>query len=235
MTEEEIVYEILNTVYGGQITSDAEISERLVRSYLQKHRSSKMYKFFNRGQTVSDDVFQNIGSIPLEKIASYEFDYMGKIPKIVRFDNNEGIRISKLGYNIPTLDSEAFRLSKNNFMNKTTPKAKVVRNTLTVFSGNSNLCLFSENSLKEKVVELFGFEAEEIDDVATIYVDVEAVLFDPEDGLDYDWTVDPYPCPSEVVDEILTSTYARDLNLMLKVEQDQVQNNRTDNIASKDG
>lgn len=222
-TEEEIVYDILNVVHGGNVSNDDQISERLVRNFLRKHRAAKLVSYMDRGWSVDDYVFQSLGTLLLEKTGS---DYNVPMPALINFDNNEGVKLSKSGYVVPLLNEEAFELSKTNIINKSSPKATFDGQNLKVYVGNIDSCRFLLESPKEIAVTAFNEEIAQTDDNPKIYLDVRAVLYDPEQGKDYDWTRHPYPCPSEIIDQLTTSTHARDLNLLIRKESDKVPNNK---------
>lgn len=231
-TEEQIVYEILNTVHGGQVSGDDTISERLVRSFLRKHRASKLAAHYAAGMNLDDFIFQSLGALEFQKIK--DLDYRVQLPAIINFPNNYGIRLSKNGYYIPVVDRHAFELSKKNIVNKSSPKATMDGHFLTLYVGYTDLCNFFADSEKELAVAQLKTELEEIDDVAKVTTDVSAVLYDPGEGLSYDWTRDPYPCPSEIIDKVTTSTLARDLDLMIRTQSDTVSNIKSDNVNFDD-
>ena len=217
-TEEQIVYELMNIYHGGEITNDTQIDERLMRGFLRKHRASKISKATFEGLTVPSEIFQRLGTVTLEK---NEFgDYEVDLPALLRLQGH-GINIYKTNYSLPVISREGFRLSKRNIINKSFPKATLFSNKLIIYPGNSDLCNADATSEKEVAVKAFADEIAEFDDNEKITVEVEAVLYDPGQAPDYDWTSDPYPCMSEIIDELTTSTLARDLNLMIRQFVDQ--------------
>ncbi len=224
-TEQQIVYDLLNIVHGGEVSNDNVYSDRLIRSFLRTHRASKMNTFYHKGLSVNDIVFQDLGTLELKKSGN---DYSVETPAFINFENNQGVYVTKFGYNIPIMDSEAFDLSKMNFYNNSKPKAKFEYNKLIVFAGCIDECNFLESSLKTKAVKQFVKEYNETDDEPHIFVNVRAVLYDPGDQPGYDWTKDPYPCPSEIIDKIETSTLSRNLDLMIRMKGDQVGNAMSD-------
>lgn len=221
-TEEEIVYDILNIVHGGRVSADNVISERLIRSFLRKHRASKMYEFFNKGMSLYDYVFQDLGDLEFEIIEENEFKV--SVPAVINFKENFGIKISKNRFPITVLNQEEYELALSNPINKTHPKANLQGSVLTIYKGEPNSCDYHATSPKEKTVETFNLEASEVDDVSKITANVKAVLYDPSNAPSYDWTKSVYPCPSEIIDKIETSTLARDLDLLMRTTADQIDN-----------
>lgn len=221
-TEEQIVYELLNTYHGGELSADNVVNERLMRTYLRKHRASNIEKYFNEGMSLSEEVFQSLGTVTLVKETNGDFSTT--IPPMI-LTNNHGIRIYKNDYDIPFMDKEAFRYSKRNMINRAWPKATGTANTLVIFIGYKDLCNAEATSVKEQAVFAFSEEASKFDIDEEITVEIEAVLYDPSQAPGYDWTRDPYPCPSGIVDMITTSTLSRDLGIMIRQPQDQNHNN----------
>lgn len=221
-TEVQIVYDLLNIVHGGRVSADDVISERLVRSFVRKHRASKVNMFFNSGASIADYMFQSLGNLEFKQ--KDEFEYSSIIPAVINFEKNFGIKISKERFSIPIVTSESYELSLSNPINRSSPKAKLDGQELTIFIGKLDSCNFLESSLHNKVVKSFNEEAKEIDDESKIYALVRAVLYDPSQGLNYNWTRDAYPCPSEIIDQIETSVLARDFDLMIRQRPDQADN-----------
>lgn len=229
-TEEQIVYDVMNIAAGGRISADDVVSERMVRSWLRKYRASKMYMFFNKGAQISDYVFQSLGDLEFNQTG--EFEYATTLPALINFDGNFSVKITKSRLNIPLLEEEEYELALSNPINKTFPKAKIEETLLTLFIGKPDSCNYLSSSPKEKVVAMFNEEALKIDDVPTVVANVKAVLYDPDQGLNYNWTRTPYPCPSEIVEQIETSTLARDFDLMIRTRPDQADNkSQIDNVG----
>jgi len=231
-TEEQIAYEILNIVYGGKVSNDDTVSERLVRSFMRKHRASKFGKYYSKGMDVDDFLFQEIGELEFE--INKHGDYTAEIPAIINFPLNQGLRVKKDSYQIPVVDKNAFDLSKKNIINKSSPKATLLGSRLIIYVGYNDPCNFFDFSEKEKAVNSLIKEAGELDNISNINAKVEAVLYDPDDGLNYNWTISPYPCPSDIIDQLTTSTLARDFELLIRNTSDQVPNSKSDNVNFSD-
>ena len=233
-TEEQIVYQLLNIYHGGSVSNDNVVNERLMRSFLRKHRASKLYKFSKNGLFISSEVFQSIGNIVCEKVTGKN-DYVYQLPALIYLDGY-GIRLFKDEYAIPVVTRNNYRLSKMNIINSGFPKATIVQQNLNVFPGiDQSTCRTDSESLKEQTVAKFAIEIAEFNDNERITVEVEAVLYDPDDGDQYDWTSDPYPCPSEIVDQLTTSAAAKDLNLMIRQFVDQNVNAKEDKVEINEG
>lgn len=231
-TEEQIVYEILNIVHGGKVSNDDVISERLIRSFLRKHRASKLYEKYSKGMDVDDFIFQSLGEVEFN--LSSNDNYISKLPALINLELNQGVRVNKDGFWIPVVDRTSFSLSKKNIINKSFPKATFNGNSMLIYPGHLDSCNFFDNSEKENVVSLFKKEILTIDDNPKIYAEVEALLYDPDSAPGYDWTKDPWPSPSEIIDKLTTSTLARDLELLIRSSGDNIPNSKSDKINHND-
>ncbi len=224
-TEEQIVYELMNIYHGGQVSNDNVISERLMRSFLRKHRARKIPKFSTYGLTITDECFQHVGTIFLEKTKYY---YEKKIPAVIYMDAH-GIMVTKNEKEIPVMDRMAFRSSLKNILNKNFPKATMHGDLLILFPGKINECQVDTSSDMGLLLKAFDDEIKSFNDNEKVSIDLSAVLYDPSQAQSYDWTKDPYPCPSEIIDEITISTTQTDLGLMLR----QYIDNNVNNISEK--
>lgn len=224
-TEEQVVYQLLHIYHGGQVSNDNVVGERLMRDFLRKHRATKINKFSKGGLIITDECFQYVGNITMEK-GKYYFEK--NIPPLIFLEGN-GILLSKNDVDIPVMDRSSFRASLRNILNKHFPKASMMGNQLILFPGSIDLCNISLESEMGSLISEFDKEIKSFNDNEKVTVDLHAVLYDPSQAKDYDWTKDPWPTPSEIIDEITTSTTQRDLNLMLR----QYVDNNVNNVADK--
>ncbi len=216
-TEEEYVYAIIETVNKGLLSDDKKIDERVVRSFLRTYRSSALAKHSMNGLTINDECFQHLGELEFSFLKSKQF--FKELPKIIRLQNNFGLFFEKNGENIPVLNSEEYALGIKTLISSKLPKAKLLGSKAVVYVGNriagncgnkpsNNLVL---NDFHDEMIVTSGTK---------ITLDVYAVLEDPDDAPGYDWTSDPFPCPSELMEDIKTKIYAKEFNLILQVKPD---------------
>jgi hypothetical protein len=217
-TEEQVVYSILETVKKGTFSDDGKTDERVVRAFLKTYRAVALSKYSMEGLTIGDECFQHLGELeflPTTKEKQYE----RKLPKIIRLRSNFGLFFQKNGENISVLGSEEFDLGIKNIINGKIPKAKFLGSKATLFIGKNNATLCGDkpkynlviNDFKEELVLTAGTK---------VSLDVYAVLDDPDNGLDYNWTTDVYPCPSELIAEIKAQILAKEFNLILQIIAD---------------
>lgn len=218
-TEEEIVYSIIETAKKGNLSDDNRINERLVRGFLKIYRASAIAKASSSGITISDECFQYLGNIKFDYFKTRQFQ--ASLPKMILMDNKFGIQFEVAGENIPVLNSEEYSLSFKSLLNGKLPKAKFVNSKATVYIGEY-IVVNGKNKPKQNIVmdELqsqIGVNAN-----AFINVEVYGVLDNPDHAPGYDWTVSPYPCPSELVEDIKTKILAKEFNLILNVKVDKI-------------
>lgn len=230
-TEESIVDELLNIYYGGEFTQDDDVNERVVRAFLRKHRASRLSYFTIEGQTVGSECFQELGTLTVERGTDGEYAVI--LPPLILLDYH-GIIVQKDGHIIPVTDYFPYRLSKKNYFNKAFPKAAIRGHKLLVWPGIKDLCKQDASSEVYQTVSAFADEIAEFDDNEKITVQVDAVLYNPDDAPGYKWTESPYPCPSEIIDYLTTATASKDLQLMIRQHVDENINNLDDKVRTNE-
>jgi hypothetical protein len=221
-TEEQVVYSILETVKKGTFSDDGKIDERVVRAFLKTYRAVALSKYSMEGLTISDECFQYLGELeftPNARIKQYE----RILPKIIRLRSNFGLFFQKNGENIPVLGSEEFDLGIKNIINGKIPKAKFLGSKATIFVGKKNDIICRDKTVNNLILNDFTEELIE-NSGANVSVEVYAVLDDPDNALEYNWTTDVYPCPSELIADIKTQILAKEFNLILQVVSDKTTN-----------
>ena len=215
-TEEEIIYLIWDKVKSGQINQDDRINERLMRAFLRSHRGKHIDKFYDHGDSVSDELFQ-----PLEplKMSFLNGVWVSPIlPKIIKLTRNSGMFCDIDGYPLSVVGREEFDLSKNTTTGKHIPLLKHVSEKLYLSTGSK---VNHPGSALNNLVELLSpggiYEKE-------VYVNVNAILVDPDDSPGYDFSESAYPFPNEAIEDLINSVEARDFNLFLRMKSDKVGN-----------
>jgi hypothetical protein len=217
-TEEDIVYSIIETVKKGNLTDDNKINERVVRGFLKIYRASVIAKNSTIGVTITDECFQYLGNLRFNYVKPKQFSR--ELPKILLL-NTFGIQAEVIGENIPILKSEEYALSLKTLLNGKMPKAKMTGNKLTIYIGEYLIVNGRKKPKQNIVIDELSLQASTN---ANMFIDVEvtAILDNPDDAPGYDWTTDPYPCPSELIEEIKTRILAKEFNLILSIKADKV-------------
>lgn len=210
-TEEQIVYEILNLLNKGELNSDQRISERLLRTFLRTYRADILLTRYYRALTVPDKYYQTIDLPGIKPIAlSNEIQYA--IPNIINYNNN-GLLIQTTANNtIPLINSEEYELGKKNISNKYKAKACIKDNILYIYPGISTENVISSNTpLKEIITKIEGNE-----------ITFRAILHNPSDASNYDWTTSIYPVEPEFLKVLKDSIAAKEINILLQTKADQI-------------
>lgn len=218
-TEEEIVYSIIETARKGNLSDDNRINERLIRAYLQPYRASAIARASAMGLLITDECFQYLGEVKFDYFRARQFTT--NLPKMILLKSNFGVRFEIIGENVPVLNSEEYSLSLKSILNGKLPKAKMIANKATIYAGEYLIVNGKQKPVKNIIIDEFE---EQIKDNANAFINVEVygVLDNPDHAPDYDWTSSPYPCSSELIEEIKTKILAKEYNLILNVRVDKV-------------
>lgn len=218
-TEEEIVYSIIETAQKGNLSDDSRINERVVRGFLKIYRASAIAKSSNMGHTISDECFQSLGEVRFDYLKARQFT--ADLPKMILLNNNFGVHFEVAGENIPVLNSEEFSLSLKSLLNGKLPKAKMKGNKALVYTGEYLIVNGKQKPKNNYAINEFSAQMAQNNN-AFIELEVYGVLDNPDHAPGYDWTSDPYPCPSELIEEIKTKILAKEYNLILNLKVDKV-------------
>lgn len=227
VTEEQIVYSIIETVKNGEVNQDSRIGERIVRAFLAKYRADIIRKYSMDGYLISDECYQSLYNkyfYKVQKGRNLLFQYTN-FPKTIRLKDSFGIFFTKNEENIPILNNEEFYLGLKNKINKRLPKAMLIDNIAFVHIGE-----LTETSCgtfpKNNVLVNDLFEEYNITTVTTkrpyITLDVKLILQNPDDADNYDWTSTPYPLNPELIEKITNDILRVEYNIILQVKNDKV-------------
>jgi hypothetical protein len=220
-TEEQIVYAIIETVKKGNLSDDNRINERLIRKLLASYRASAIAKSSSMGITISDESFQYLGNVRFDFLKTRQFQ--ATLPKLIMLNNNFGLYFEIDGENIPVLSSEEFNLSLKNVLNGKLPKAKKLGEKFVVYAGEYIIVNNKQKPVKNNIIDYFNSQIN-TNQNTHVNLDVFGILDDPSNAPGYDWTKDPYPCPSELIPGIKTEIYSKEFNLILSIKSDKVTN-----------
>lgn len=232
-TEIQIVYQLLESIRGSELNNDESITEREIRAYIRSYRASILSKEFYDGNTIPDNVFQDLSTFDVlyeVNDANVKHSKLISIPPIIAFNKNNGIRCwiqdFDTGYDLqqlPIQDYDSFMLSQNHPIFKHKPCITYKNNGLLLYPGTitsdltiSNPSLNDVNAVMQKAV------------ATGIAIRVEAVLLNPSDCISYDWTLTPYPFPSELIPQLKKEILRNEFNLILQTKSDKTINMNND-------
>jgi hypothetical protein len=130
ITEENVVYQILDLIRASQSNADEPIDEREIRALMKARRPRLIEKAFMGGTLVDGIEFQDLGPVTLSGTFTFP------LPPFIQLTYFQGIKITTpSGYNIPVMNYESYMLEKGNPITKYQPKAYIQHQLLTVYPG----------------------------------------------------------------------------------------------------
>jgi len=228
-TEENIVYQILNTVRAAELNNDEVVGERRVRSLMRIQRAEMILKYSMKGLVIPDECFQTLPIIELSSFSNNTSsplrEFIASLPPLIYLPKHFGIRLMTLEYeNIPLVEQEDYYLAKHHPINKYKPKATITDQKLTVYAND-----VAPQSLNG------GLRANSINQsIRKGKIRMQAVLSNPDDGFSYNWKTSEYPLPAEAIAELKNNVLRRDFQIILSTKSDQVPNSKNDTLRYHD-
>lgn len=210
-TEEQIIYDLLSLINKGELNDDNRIEERLLRTFLRTYRADILFTRYYRGETIPDKYYQ---TILLERLIKYDKDnlYHYNIPNIIN-NNNKGLIIkTSMGNIIPLLDSEEFDLSRKNILTQYKAKAYMKDNMIYIYPGKITNNIIEDNNPLRDIISSINKDK--------IYF--RAILHNPSDAPNYDWTKDVYPIEAEMLSAIKNAIKKNELSILSETKADQI-------------
>lgn len=224
ITEENIVYQILDKITGGNTNADERYGERYIRSLMRVRRASLIAQSYNGGLTVPQFEFQSIPNITFIDDVNSIPTYF--IPDVIFLHKHSGIKIfAQNGDLIPILSKQDYQLSLKNPMTKFTPKIVIEENKIQLFTGNNNIDFFDYGT---------GLSNLKNELETNKKVNLELILANPDDAPNYNWTTDQYPLSSELISKLKRDIIVTEFSDNQYSEKDEVTNGKRDSIRYHD-
>lgn len=219
-TEEEIIYSIIETVKKGEVNQDNKLNERLLRTFLHKYRARLLSDL---PEMISGENFQYVGQTFFYFVRGQIYEATN-IPKLIKLPNSFGVMLELNGENIPLLEREDFNLGIKNPINGFLPKATLMNDRMKLFIGKKQ---DTSCGFKPKDNYLINDFLAQLNSNLTsskirVYADLYAVLMNPDDASDYDWTRDPFPLDAELIEQMTNSILQYEFNIILQTQTDKV-------------
>jgi hypothetical protein len=223
-TEESIVYQLISAIRAGELNSDEVVGERRIRSFLRTHRAQILAAKSKNGLIIQGECFQKV---PISLTRTTNTEWEADLPGIIYLKNYYGTKLLTPGFsNISISNEEDYHLHKKNIIGGSIPMAKIEDNTLTLRIPE-NASIYAMNDALGLKAMLQCLKNKE-------RVIMSAILVDPEDGIDYDWTTDPYPMPAEEIQLLKNQVLRQEFNLILQTKSDQIPNTKNDTLRYHD-
>ena len=225
MTEEEILYSILNTAFGSQLNDDLPVDEREVRYLMMIERSRLIIQAAYKGFVIDENNYQLISGADLTDTPDTSVFSM-ILPQLVQVNNFKGIRIyASNNQPIPMGNKEDFLLHKGQPISKFRPFSYLENNILYIYSGETYTDAMSNGSGLANTVSKIKTDKK---------INVEAIFLNPESVSGYNWTKDPYPIEEALISPLKDNVLKKSLLLAQNMKIDEVANMKNDNIRYHD-
>jgi hypothetical protein len=217
MTEQEIVYGILETIRAYEITDDEKVTEEILRNYLSNYRNEDIKNVFE----ISEEHYQNIDLVFKKKNEIFESD----LPGIIYERGRIGISISD--WNIPAVPVT----SKEEAMNAR--RSRMYKPPYIAYLTNGVIHVIVQNDVLETMPAGLSY-LKNLLLSSSPKLEIQAILSDVSQGKNYDWTLTPYPLSANRIQTIRKNILRQEFGITVEVKKDEVQNRRQDNIIYQD-
>lgn len=216
MTEQEIIYGILETIRAHEITDDEKVTEAILRTYLAHYRNEDIKNVFE----ISEEHYQNIDLVFKKENNVFNAPIPGVVYERGRigFLMNDFIASVSLVSKEEAVNSQKSRMYKPAYIGYIT-------------NGKFNL-LINEDTLETMPASVSNLKKILLSPNPVI--EISAILSDVSKGKDYDWTSTPYPLSANRVQTIRKNILRQEFGITVEVKKDEVQNSRQDNIIYQD-
>lgn len=229
VTEEQIVYSIIETVKKGEINQDNRVSERIVRAFLMKYRANLIRQYSMDGYVISDECYQYLNDLSFSILSENKFKPLvlthPNFPKTIRLKDSFGVIFTKNEENIPVVNNEEFYLGMKNIINKKLPKAMIMNGIAYLYIGQltTTSCGTSpkNNSLVNDLHEDYNTLVPP-QRIRAVNIDAKVILQNPDDDPNYVWTDSPYPLDAELIEKMTNDILRVEYNIILQVKNDKV-------------
>lgn len=216
MTEQEIIYGILETIRAHEITDDEKVTEAILRTYLANYRNEDIKNVFE----ISEEHYQNI-DLAFKKENTL---FTTLLPGIIFERGRIGISINDFtGYVPVTSKEEAVNASRS----------KMYKPPYISYITNGKLYLLVQNDVLETMPGANSY-LKNLLLSPNPKIEAQVILSDVSKGKGYDWTSTPYPLAANRIQTIRKNILRQEFGITVEVKKDEVQNTRQDNIIYQD-
>lgn len=216
MTEQEIIYGILETIRAFEITDDEKVTEEIIRNYLANYRNEDIKNVFE----ISEEHYQSI-DLNFKKEGEL---YVSLVPGIIYERGRTGISFNDFTSTVPIASKEEALNSRRSKMYKPPYIGYITNGKLYVI-------------VQTDVLESMPLPTSYLKNLLLSpnpKIEVQVILSDVTKGKDYDWTSTPYPLSANRIQTIRKNILRQEFGITVEVKKDEVQNKRQDSIIYQD-
>lgn len=221
MTEQEIIYSILETIRNNEILDDDKTTESFLRNLLYAYRADAIKNDLD----ISEEVFQSF-MLKFEKkdLNNGIFESIN-LPDIIYNIHRNGIVISDLyGTEVSIVPREEAIISQRSRFFKPLYVAYIQSQKMVLRANLKGLS--QSNKLNNELLKTLVSDQPEIE--------ISCILTNPNDSPGYDWKMNAFPFPSQKISSVKQKILRQEFGVMMEVKKDEIQNSRADNIIYQD-
>lgn len=217
MTEQEIIYGILETIRAYEITDDEKVTEAIIRNYLANYRNEDIKNVFE----ISEEHYQNIDLVFKKENETFT----SVLPGIIFERGRIGISISDWSVTPVPVSS------KEEAMNAR--RSRMYRPPYIAYLTNGKIHIIVQSDVLETMPAANSY-LKNLLLSRDPKIEIQAILSDVSKGKNYDWTKTPYPLSANRIQTIRKNILRQEFGITVEVKKDEVQNARQDNIIYQD-
>lgn len=216
MTEQEIIYSLLETIRAAEVSDDEKTTEAYLRNILSTYRADAIKSDYD----ISQESYQDF-TLQMQEIGTNGMFESTNLPGIIYESGRIGFQIYDYGTYVPiTTREEAVGSQSSRFFSPkfigyiSGGKLKVSANLSVIEGGTDNDRAFL-NQLRDSI-------------------EVHCVLLNPGMGNEYNWKKTPYPMQASKISLMKQNILRREFGISAEIKRDEIQNTRQDNIIYQD-
>lgn len=232
MTEQEIIYGILETIRAYEITDDEKVTEAIIRNYLANYRNEDIKNIFE----ISEEHYQSIdvyfrkegdkyvSHFPVDQSSPLASKISEPLPGIIYESGRIGISINDFTGIISVVSKEEALNSK---------RSRMYNPPYIAYLTNGKIHLIVQNDVLESMPSASSY-LKNLLLSKDPKIEIQAILSDVSKGKNYDWTKTPYPLSANKIQTIRKNILRQEFGITVEVKKDEIQNSRQDNIIYQD-
>lgn len=218
MTEQKIIYSLLETIRNSEITDDERMTEAYIRQLVYDYRNDMLKDMYE----ISEELYQR---------------YILKFRKegdVFVSDNLTGIIYDRSRFGIQIYDYGDIMLpvtSKEEALNAQKSRFYVPPYLAYIYNKKMSIIVNTEELSK---LDSTRSTLNTLLNSPNSQIEISAILADPSQGIDYNWKTSPFPFFNKSIKSMRQNILRQEFGILSEVKKDEVQNARADNIIYQD-